>query len=303
MVDPVRTEVEDGVLVVTLDRPRANAIDVATSHALHDAFARLENDPDLRVGVLTGAGDRFFSAGWDLKAAAAGEAVDADHGPGGFAGLTELFGRTKPVIAAVNGLAVGGGLELALAADLMVVADHAELALTEVRVGVVADAGGLLRLPRRLPEAVARELLLTGRRMTAEEAGRWGLANQVVPGPDLMGTALDAGRRDPGRGTAGGCGHPGGAGRHGRPRHPGRVRPAALGRPAVVHPDAGLGGRGRGTPRLHREAHTALARPLSRAAQENTPTSPTAASDSPARTTRTPPSSSTPPTSWIALGS
>lgn len=191
MVDPVRTQVEDGVLVVTLDRPRANAIDVATSHALHDAFVRLENDPDLRVGVLTGVGDRFFSAGWDLKAAAAGEAVDADHGPGGFAGLTELFGRTKPVIAAVNGLALGGGLELALAADLMVVADHAELALTEVRVGVVADAGGLLRLPRRLPEAVARELLLTGRRMTAEEAGRWGLANQVVPGPDLMGTALD----------------------------------------------------------------------------------------------------------------
>lgn len=191
MADPVRTDVVDGVLVVTLDRPSANAVDVATSHALYAAFARLEDDPDLRVGVLTGAGDRFFSAGWDLKAAAAGEAVDADHGPGGFAGLTELFGRTKPVIAAVNGLAMGGGLELALAADLMVVADHAELALTEVRVGVVADAGGLLRLPRRLPEAVARELLLTGRRMAAEEAGRWGLANRVVPAPDLMGAALD----------------------------------------------------------------------------------------------------------------
>jgi len=190
-VDPVRTKVVDGVLVVTLDRPRANAIDVATSHLLYDAFARLENDPALRVGVLTGAGDRFFSAGWDLKAAAAGEAVDADHGPGGFAGLTELFDRTKPVIAAVNGLALGGGLELALAADLMVVADHAELALTEVRVGVVADAGGLLRLPRRLPEAVARELLVTGRRMTAEEAGNWGLANRVVPGSDLMDAALD----------------------------------------------------------------------------------------------------------------
>ena len=190
-MDPVRTKVVDGVLVVTLDRPRANAIDVATSHLLYDAFARLENDPALRVGVLTGAGDRFFSAGWDLKAAAAGEAVDADHGPGGFAGLTELFDRTKPVIAAVNGLALGGGLELALAADLMVVADHAELALTEVRVGVVADAGGLLRLPRRLPEAVARELLVTGRRMTAEEAGNWGLANRVVPGSDLMDAALD----------------------------------------------------------------------------------------------------------------
>lgn len=189
-MEPVHTEVVDGVLVVTLDRPPANAIDVATSLALHDAFARLADDPGLRVGVVTGAGERFFSAGWDLKAAAAGEAVDADHGPGGFAGLTELFGRPKPVIAAVNGLALGGGLELALAADLMVVADHAELALPEVRVGVVADSGGLLRLPRRLPAAVARELLLTGRRMTADEAGRWGLANRVVPAADLVDTAL-----------------------------------------------------------------------------------------------------------------
>ena len=186
----VRTEVLDSVLVVTLDRPSANAVDVRTSHALHRAFTRLEQDPDLRVGVVTGAGDRFFCAGWDLKAAAAGEAVDADHGPGGFAGLTELFGRTKPVIAAVNGLALGGGLELALAADLMVVAEHAQLGLPEVRVGLVADAGGLLRLPRRLPEAIARELLLTGRRMTAAEAGRWGLANRIVDASELMETTL-----------------------------------------------------------------------------------------------------------------
>jgi crotonobetainyl-CoA hydratase len=191
MAEAVRTQVEDGVLVVTLDRPSANAIEVATSHALHDAFARLEADPDLRVGIVTGAGERFFSAGWDLKAAAAGEAVDADHGPGGFAGLTELFDRRKPVIAAVNGLALGGGLELALAADLIVVAEHAELALPEVRVGVVADSGGLLRLPRRLPAAIARELLLTGRRMDADEAVRWGLANRVVPMAGLMDAALD----------------------------------------------------------------------------------------------------------------
>jgi crotonobetainyl-CoA hydratase len=191
MVESVHTEVADGVLVVTLDRPTANAIDVPTSRALYDAFALLESDPALRVGVLTGAGDRFFSAGWDLKAAAAGEAVDADHGPGGFGGLTEYFDRSKPVIAAVNGLALGGGLELALAADLMVVAEHAELGLPEVRVGVVADSGGLLRLPRRLPEAVARELLLTGRRMTAPEAGRWGLANRVVPSGDLIDRALE----------------------------------------------------------------------------------------------------------------
>jgi crotonobetainyl-CoA hydratase len=190
MAEAVRTEVVDGVLVVTLDRPSANAIDVPTSHALYDAFARLEQDPDLRVGIVTAAGERFFSAGWDLKAAAAGEAVDADHGAGGFAGLTELFGRRKPVIAAVNGLALGGGLELALAADLMLIADHAELALPEVRVGVVADSGGLLRLPRRLPAAIARELLLTGRRMGAEEAARWGLANGVVPAGALLDSAL-----------------------------------------------------------------------------------------------------------------
>ncbi len=190
MGDPVRVDVVGEVLVVTLDRPRANAVDVATSLALYDAFRRLEDDRSLRVGVVTGAGDRFFCAGWDLKSAAAGEAVDADHGPGGFAGLTEYFGRTKPVIAAVNGLALGGGFELALAGDLVVLAEHAELAFPEVRLGVVADAGGLLRLPRRLPAVIAREMLLTGRRMASDEASRWGLVNRVVPGPVLMDTAL-----------------------------------------------------------------------------------------------------------------
>jgi crotonobetainyl-CoA hydratase len=195
MAEPVRTSVEDQVLVITLDRPPANAIDVETSHALYDAFRGLEADPALRVGVLTGGGSRFFSAGWDLKAAASGEAVDADHGPGGFAGLTELFGRTKPVIAAVNGLALGGGCELALAADLLVMADHAELALPEVRLGLVPDSGGLIRAPALLPDRVARELLLTGRRLPADEAAHWGLANRVVPADELMAAALDlAGR-------------------------------------------------------------------------------------------------------------
>jgi crotonobetainyl-CoA hydratase len=195
MSEPVHTSVDDQVLVITLDRPPANAIDVATSQALYDAFQALEADPALRVGVLTGGGSRFFSAGWDLKAAASGEAVDADHGPGGFAGLTELFARTKPVIAAVNGLALGGGCELALAADLLVLADHAELGLPEVRLGLVPDSGGLLRLPALLPERLAHELLLTGRRLRADEAARWGLANRVVPADELMTAALDlAGR-------------------------------------------------------------------------------------------------------------
>ncbi|MEU6139622.1 enoyl-CoA hydratase-related protein [Streptomyces sp. NPDC047081] len=192
---PVRLTADDGILVVTLDRPKANAVDVATSRALYAAFERLNTDPGLRVGIVTGAGERFFSAGWDLKAAAAGEAVDADHGPGGFAGLTEFFALDKPVIAAVNGLALGGGFELALAADLIVAAEHAEFALTEATLGLVPDSGGALRLPRRLPRAIATELLLTGRRMTAPEAARWGLVNRVVPGDQVLEAALALARQ------------------------------------------------------------------------------------------------------------
>ena len=187
----VHTEVRGATLLVTLDVPKANAINVATSMELYDAFTRLRDDASLRCAVLTGAGDRFFSAGWDLKAAAEGEAVDAEHSPGGFAGLTEFFDVGKPVIAAVNGLAFGGGFELALAADLMVVSDHAEFALPEVQVGLVADSGGLLRIPARVPRAVAREWLLTGRRISADEALRWGLANRVVPASDLLDAAFE----------------------------------------------------------------------------------------------------------------
>jgi crotonobetainyl-CoA hydratase len=190
----VHTAVDDGVLVVTLDNPKANAVNVKISNELFAAFARLRDDDSLRVAILTGAGERFFSAGWDLKAAAAGEAVDADHGPGGFAGLTELFDLGKPVIAAVNGIAFGGGFELALAADLVVAAHHAEFALPEVSLGIVADSGGLLRLPQRMPRAIATELLLTGRRMSAEEGARWGVVNRVVPGAELMASAMQIAR-------------------------------------------------------------------------------------------------------------
>jgi crotonobetainyl-CoA hydratase len=183
---PVRAEASGGVLEITLERPPANAIDAATSRALHAAFARLESDPGLRVGIVTAAGSRFFCAGWDLKAAAAGEAAGANHGPGGFAGLTEMHGRAKPVIAAVNGIAAGGGFELALAADLVVAAEHADFRLPETGLGIIPDSGGVLRLPRRLPRAVAVELLLTGRPMTAVEASDRGLVNRVVPGDQLM---------------------------------------------------------------------------------------------------------------------
>jgi crotonobetainyl-CoA hydratase len=151
-------------------------------------FVGFRDDPALRVAIITGAGEHFFSAGWDLKAAAEGEPIEADYGPGGFAGLTELHDLNKPVIAAVNGLAMGGGFELALACDLIVAAHHAEFALPEVLRGVLADAGSF-RLPRRLPRAIALEMLLTGRRMGADEALRWGLVNAVAAPGALLETA------------------------------------------------------------------------------------------------------------------
>jgi crotonobetainyl-CoA hydratase len=191
MTEPVVMERRGAVLEITLDRPKANAIDAATSRKLAEAFLSFRDDPNLRVAVVTGAGDRFFSAGWDLKAAAGGEAADADHGPGGFAGLTELFDLDKPVIAAVNGLAVGGGFELVLACDLIVAAEHAEFFLPEVGIGMIPDAGGIFRLPRRLPRAIATEMLLSGRRMEAEEAVRWGLVNAVVPDGEHMSAARE----------------------------------------------------------------------------------------------------------------
>lgn len=191
MTDAVNIETIGRTALITLDRPKANAVDVATSRALFAAFAEFESDPELRVAVLTGGGTRFFSAGWDLKAATEGEAVDADHGPGGFAGLTEYFARTKPIIAAVNGLALGGGFELALAADLIVASSEAEFALPEVRLGMIADSGGVLRLPELLPKAVAVEMLMSGRRMTAAEAERWGLTNRTVEPTDVVSASLE----------------------------------------------------------------------------------------------------------------
>jgi crotonobetainyl-CoA hydratase len=181
----VRTQRNGAVLEVVLDRPTANAIDPPTSRALGAAFVELRDDPALRVGIVTGGGERFFSAGWDLEAAAAGP-PDRDWGPGGFAGLTELFDIGKPVIAAVNGLAAGGGFELVLACDLVVAASHAEFFLPEARIGLIADAGGALRLSRRLPHVIAMNMFLTGRRMGAQEALAWGLVNDVTPVSEVL---------------------------------------------------------------------------------------------------------------------
>ena len=189
----VTLELRGDVLVITLDRPKANAIDVATSMELYAAFKTLDADPALRVGIIIGTG-RFISAGWDLGAANEGEAVDAVHSPGGFAGLTEFFSLTKPVIAAVNGLAVGGGFELALAADLVVASTTAQFWLPEAQLGILPDSGGLLRLPKCLPERLATEMIFTGRRLSAAEALHHGLANRVTPPETLIDAALELAR-------------------------------------------------------------------------------------------------------------
>lgn len=190
---PIKIRREGGVLQVTLDRPKANAIDFATSRLMGDTFAGFRDDPEMRVAIVTGAGERFFSAGWDLKAAAQGEAVDGDYGVGGFGGLQELRGLNKPVIAAVNGICCGGGLELALSADIILAADHATFALPEIRSGTVADAASI-KLPKRIPYHIAMELLLTGRWLDAEEAHRWGFVNRVVPPADLINEAWEMAR-------------------------------------------------------------------------------------------------------------
>ena len=185
---PIKTHKDGHILEVTIDRPKANAIDLATSRIMGDVFRDFRDDPELRVAILTGGGEKFFCPGWDLKAAADGDAVDGDYGVGGFGGLQELRGMNKPVIAAVNGIACGGGLELALSADIILSADHATFALPEIRSGTVADAASV-KLPKRIPYHIAMELLLTGRWFDAEEAKGWGIINHIYPAADLMAEA------------------------------------------------------------------------------------------------------------------
>ncbi|MFD2738314.1 carnitinyl-CoA dehydratase [Sulfitobacter aestuarii] len=192
-MDPIKTRAEDGVLEVTLDRPKANAIDLVTSRRMGEVFAEFRDDPSLRVAIITGAGEKFFCPGWDLKAAAEGDAVDGNYGVGGFGGLQELRDLNKPVIAAVNGIACGGGLELAISADMILAAEHATFALPEIRSGTVADAASI-KLPKRIPYHIAMELLLTGRWFDAEEGKGWGLVNEIVPANRLMDRAWELAR-------------------------------------------------------------------------------------------------------------
>lgn len=187
MTAPVLSDVTDGLLVITINRPdRRNAIDRATSQAIADQIDRLERDDSLRAAILTGAGDHFC-AGMDLKAFLDGERVELEGR--GLAGLTEAPPQ-KPLIAAVEGYALAGGFEIALACDLIVASETARFGIPEVKRGLIAGSGGLIRLPERMPRQVALEFALTGRMMDADEAARWGLVSRLT----APGGALDAAR-------------------------------------------------------------------------------------------------------------
>jgi crotonobetainyl-CoA hydratase len=194
MSELIRLVRDTGVLEITIDRPKANAIDAAASRRLNDIFSEFRDDATLRIAILTGAGEKFFSAGWDLKAAAAGEAPDADWGVGGFGGLNHPRNLNKPIIAAVNGIACGGGFELVLGTDIIVMEEHARFALPEINVAVLPDAG-VIKLRRRIPYHVAVEFLMTGRWMDAAEAKHWGLANHVVPRGQALAKAREIARQ------------------------------------------------------------------------------------------------------------
>lgn len=191
--EPIRTRRDGGILEVTLDRPKANAIDLATSRIMGQVFREFRDDDSLRVAILRAEGDKFFCPGWDLKAAAGGDAVDGDYGVGGFGGLQELPNLNKPVICAVNGICCGGGLELALSCDLILASRTATFALPEIRSGTVADAASI-KLPKRIPYHVAMDLLLTGRWFDADEALRWGLLREVCEPDELQGKVWDLAR-------------------------------------------------------------------------------------------------------------
>lgn len=188
----VRTERRDHVLLVTLDRPEArNAVNGEVSTLLGNALHEADTDPEIRVVVITGAGERSFCAGADLKAISRGEDIfPAENRQWGFAGMMQQY-VSVPVIGAVNGTALGGGCEIALACDLVVAADHAVFGLPEVRRGLIAAAGGAFRLPAQLPHRVAMEMMLTGEPITAGRALDLHLINHVVPADRLLDTALE----------------------------------------------------------------------------------------------------------------
>ncbi|WP_419740725.1 enoyl-CoA hydratase-related protein [Ruegeria sp.] len=190
MTHPLKVTRNGAVLEIILDRPKANAIDAATSRAMGEVFREFRDDDSLRVAIISAAGEKFFCPGWDLKAANEGEDADSDYGVGGWGGFIELPNLNKPVICAVNGLCFGGGFEVMIGADIVLAADHATFALPEINIGVVPNIA-VVSLMRRVPWAVGMEFMLTGRRMSAEEARHHGLVNEVLPLADLMSRARE----------------------------------------------------------------------------------------------------------------
>ncbi len=186
----IKTQIDGHVLEVTIDKPKANAIDLATSREMGQVFADFRDNAELRVAIVTAASEKFFCPGWDLKAAADGDEVDGDYGVGGFGGMQELPRLNKPIICAVNGICCGGGLEIALSTDIILAAEHATFALPEINSGTIADAASI-KLPKRIPYHIAMEMLLTGRWLDAQEAHRWGFVNQVVAADQLMNKARE----------------------------------------------------------------------------------------------------------------
>jgi dehydration protein DpgD len=186
-------EKRDHVARVMINRPEVmNALHPPASEELSAIWDDFATDPNLWVAILTGAGERAFSAGNDLKYTAAhANQMTGPRPPlkGGFGGITARFDLFKPIIAAVNGWAMGGGCEMALACDIIIAAEHARFGLPEPRVGLIAGAGGVHRLPRQIPQKIAMGMILTGKAIDAAEAHRWGLVNEVVPAAELMPTA------------------------------------------------------------------------------------------------------------------
>jgi len=185
----IKYEKKDHLAYVTFNRPEVmNAMHPPCHVEMSQIWDDCVADKNLWVAILTGAGDKAFSAGNDLKYTAAHHGEPMPKWSGGFAGITDRYDIVKPIIAAVNGFALGGGLEIALACDIIIAADHARLGLPEPRVGLMAGAGGVHRLPRHVPFKIALGMMLTGKHLTAAEAHRWGLVNEVVPLKDLMKT-------------------------------------------------------------------------------------------------------------------
>jgi len=185
MSDFLKINTNGPILEIVLDRPKANALDAPACREMGRLFADFRDDPNLRVAILTGAGEKFFCAGWDLNAVADGEAYFDDFGEGGFGGFPLMTDLLKPVICAINGMAVGAGFEMLLRADFIIAAEHVRFMMPEVRIGVAPDIGTIM-LPKLLPRQKALEILMTGRQFRAQELASFGLINEVVPANQLM---------------------------------------------------------------------------------------------------------------------